>query len=203
MQACVRQAMASGAWGLSSGLEYPPGHHADTAEIIALAAEAAAYGGMYHTHLRSEGDRLIEAVAEAIEITERSGAVGVLTHFKALHRRNWGKAGRALELIEEARNRGVRVYADQFPFADAEVPLIPEPARRSTGRLMPRSAARSWQRRSTRCPDAALLEMYAEMAALPTLEPERQRFLQSRPGLLREMVAGALGTRDAVRRARA
>ena len=191
MQACVRQAMASGAWGLSSGLEYPPGHHADTAEIIALAAEAAAYGGMYHTHLRSEGDRLIEAVAEAIEIAERSGAVGVLTHFKALHRRNWGKAGRALELIEEARNRGVRVYADQFPFADAEVPLIPESARRSTGSDAEERGAKLAAALDA-VPDAALLEMYAEMAALPTLEPERQRFLQSRPGLLREMVAGAL-----------
>ena len=56
MKVCVREAMASGAWGLSSGLEYPPGLHADKAEITALAAEAAACGGMYHTHMRSEGD---------------------------------------------------------------------------------------------------------------------------------------------------
>ena len=191
MKSCVREAMASGAWGLSSGLEYPPGLHADSAEITALAAEAAAYGGMYHTHMRSEGDRLIEAAAEAIEITERSGAVGVLTHFRAMHRRNWGKAGRALELIEAARNRGVRVYADQFPFSDAEVPLIPESARRSTETGAEERGAKLAAALDA-VPDAALLDLYAEMAALPSLEPERRRFLESRPGLLREMVAEAL-----------
>ena len=192
MQACIREAIASGAWGLSSGLEYPPGLHADKSEIIALAAEAAACGGMYHTHMRSEGDSLIEAVAEAIEIAERSGAVGVLTHFRAMHRHNWGKAGCALELIEAARNRGVRVYADQFPFSDAEVPLIPESARRSTETGTEERGAKLAAALDA-VPDAALLDLYAELAALPSLEPERRRFLESRPGLLREMVAGALG----------
>ena len=192
MKVCVREAMASGAWGLSSGLEYPPGLHADSAEITALAAEAAACGGMYHTHMRSEGDSLIEAAAEAIEIAERSGAVGVLTHFRAMHRHNWGKAGRALELIEAARNRGVRVYADQFPFSDAEVPLIPESARRSTETGAEERGAKLAAALDA-VPDAALLDLYAELAALPSLEPERRRFLESRPGLLREMVAGALG----------
>ena len=193
MKVCVREAMASGAWGLSSGLEYPPGLHADSAEITALAAEAAACGGMYHTHMRSEGDSLIEAAAEAIEIAERSGAVGVLTHFRAMHRHNWGKAGRALELIEAARNRGVRVYADQFPFSDAEVPLIPESARRSTETGAEERGAKLAAALDA-VPDAALLDVYAELAALPSLEPERRRFLESRPGLLREMVAGALGS---------
>ena len=192
MQACVREAMASGAWGLSTGLEYPPGLHADTAEITALATEAAAYGGMYHTHMRSEGDGLIEAVAEAIEIAERSGAIGVLTHLKVLHRRNWGKAGRALELIEAARDRGVRVYADQFPFADAEVPLIPDTARPSIETAAEERGAKLAAALNA-IPDAALLDLYAEMAALPSLEPDRRRFLESRPGLLREMIAGALG----------
>ena len=106
MKRHVREAVESGAWGLSSGLEYPPGSHADTGEVTELAAEAASHGGMYHTHMRSESDGLIDAAAEAIAITERSGAVGVLTHLKAVHQRNWGKAGRVLELIEEARGRG-------------------------------------------------------------------------------------------------
>ena len=192
MKRHVREAIESGAWGLSSGLEYPPGSHADTSEVTDLASEAASHGGMYHTHMRSESDGLIDAAAEAIAITERSGAVGVLTHLKAVHRRNWGKAGRVLELIEEARDRGVRVYADQYPFADGEVPLIPENARLPmTG--AEESAARL-EAALEAVPDAALLELYAELAALPSLEPSRRRFLEARPELLREMVAGALGT---------
>ena len=192
MKRHVREAIESGAWGLSSGLEYPPGSHADTSEVTDLASEAASHGGMYHTHMRSESDGLSDAAAEAIEITERSGAVGMLTHLKAVHRRNWGKAGRVLELIEEARDRGVRVYADQYPFADGEVPLIPENARLPmTG--AEESAARL-EAALEAVPDAALLELYAELAALPSLEPSRRRFLEARPELLREMVAGALGT---------
>ena len=192
MKRHVREAIESGAWGLSSGLEYPPGSHADTSEVTDLASEAASHGGMYHTHMRSESDGLIDAAAEAIAITERSGAVGVLTHLKAVHRRNWGKAGRVLELIEEARDRGVRVYADQYPFADGEVPLIPENARLPmTG--AEESAARL-EAALEAVPDAALLELYAELAALPSLEPSRRRFLEARPELLREMVAGALAT---------
>ena len=192
MKRHVREAIESGAWGLSSGLDYPPGSHADTSEVTDLASEAASHGGMYHTHMRSESDGLIDAAAEAIAITERSGAVGVLTHLKAVHRRNWGKAGRVLELIEEARGRGVRVYADQYPFADGEVPLIPENARLPmTG--AEESAARL-EAALEAVPDAALLELYAELAALPSLEPSRRRFLEARPELLREMVAGALGT---------
>ena len=192
MKRHVREAIESGAWGLSSGLEYPPGSHADTSEVTDLASEAASHGGMYHTHMRSESDGLIDAAAEAIAITERSGAVGMLTHLKAVHRRNWGKAGRVLELIEEARDRGVRVYADQYPFADGEVPLIPENARLPmTG--VEESAARL-EAALEAVPDAALLELYAELAALPSLEPSRRRFLEARPELLREMVAGALGT---------
>ena len=179
--------------GLSSGLEYPPGCHADTSEITGLAAEVAARGGMYHTHMRSESDGLIDAVAEAIAITEGSGAVGVLTHLKAVHRRNWGKAGRVLELVEEVRSRGVRVYADQYPFADGEVQLVPDRAR-----LPVENAAEEHTSKIAAAleavPDSALLGLYAEMAALPSLDPGRRRFLEARPGLLREMVVGALGT---------
>ena len=192
MKRHVREAIESGAWGLSSGLEYPPGSHADTSQVTDLASEAASHGGMYHTHMRSESDGLVDAAAEAIAITERSGAVGVLTHLKAVHRRNWGKAGRVLELIEEARDRGVRVYADQYPFADGEVPLIPENARLPmTG--AEESAARL-EAALEAVPDTALLELYAELAALPSLEPSRRRLLEARPELLREMVAGALAT---------
>ena len=192
MERHIQEAMESGAWGLSSGLEYPPGCHADTSEVIALATVTAAHGGMYHTHMRSESDSLLEAVAEAVAITERSGAVGVLTHLKAVHRRNWGKAARALELIEEARDRGVRVYADQYPFVDGEVTLIPPQA------LLPTETAA--EERTTKLAavledvaDAALLELYSELAALSSVDSDRRRFLESRPGLLREMVAGALG----------
>ena len=98
----------------------------DTNGIVELVREAARFGGIYHTHVRDEADRLLEAVEEAIAIGERSGATTVVTHFKAVYRRNWGKLRKATDLIESARNRGVRVYADQYPFVEGgPVPLIP------------------------------------------------------------------------------
>ena len=126
MKSRIRDAMASGAVGISSGLVFAPDMHFDTDGIVDLVREAARFGGIYHTHVRDEADRLIEAVEEAIAIGERSGATTVVTHFKAVYRRNWGKLRQATDLIESARNRGVRVYADQYPFVEGgPVPLIP------------------------------------------------------------------------------
>jgi len=116
MKNLVKEAMEQGACGLSTGLEYLPGSYGLTDEIIELVKVIAPYGGIYHTHMRNEGERLIEAVKEAIEISEGSGAPVHISHFKAVGKPNWGLVKEACAVIEEARARGIKVTADQYPF---------------------------------------------------------------------------------------
>jgi len=116
MKALVQEAMEQGACGLSTGLEYLPGRHGNTEEVIELVKVIAPYGGIYHTHMRNEGEKLIEAVNEAIEISEESGAPLHISHFKAVEKQNWGLVKKACAIIEEARARGVVVTADQYPY---------------------------------------------------------------------------------------
>ena len=116
MKALVQEAMEQGAYGLSTGLEYLPGRYGNTDEVIELVKVIAPYGGIYHTHMRNEGEALLEAVKEAIEISEKSGAPAHISHFKAVGKTNWGLVKEACSLIEEARARGVKVTADQYPY---------------------------------------------------------------------------------------
>ena len=116
MRALVAAAMEDGAMGLSSGLIYAPASYATTEEVIELARVAAAYGGGYASHIRSEGDRLVEAVEEAIRIGEEAGTWVQIHHLKASGRPNWGKMVQAVAAIEHARSRGVDVTADQYPY---------------------------------------------------------------------------------------
>ncbi len=116
MKALVKEAMEQGAHGLSTGLEYLPGSYGSTDEVIELVKVIAPYGGIYHTHMRNEGEELIEAVKEAIEISEKSGAPVHISHFKAVGRTNWGLVKEACAIIEEAQARGLQVTADQYPY---------------------------------------------------------------------------------------
>jgi len=116
MRAHVAAAMDDGAMGLSSGLIYAPASYASMEEVVELARVAAAYGGGYASHIRSEGDRLVEAVNEAIQIGERAGTWVQIHHLKASGRPNWGKMPQAVAAIEAARARGVDVTADQYPY---------------------------------------------------------------------------------------
>lgn len=116
MKDLVREAMEQGAYGLSTGLIYLPGIFAKTDEIIELAKVIAPYGGIYHTHIRDERDKLLDAVREAIEISEKSGAPVHISHFKVMEKKNWGSVKEACAVIEEARARGVKVTADQYPY---------------------------------------------------------------------------------------
>lgn len=117
MRAKVAEAMEDGAMGLSSGLIYAPASYATTEEVIELAKVAARYGGGYASHIRSEGDRLVEAVNEAIRIGEEAGTWVQVHHLKASGAPNWGKMPQAVAAIEAARARGVDVTADQYPYA--------------------------------------------------------------------------------------
>jgi N-acyl-D-amino-acid deacylase len=116
MKTLLREAMQAGAWGISTGLEYTPSSYADIPELAELSRVVAEYGGIYASHLRNEGDFLVEAVAEAIEIGERAGIPVQLSHHKAEGRRNWGKVRTTLQMVEEARARGLDVQLDQYPY---------------------------------------------------------------------------------------
>lgn len=116
MRALVAAAMEDGAMGLSSGLIYAPASYASTDEVVELTRVAARYGGGYASHIRSEGDRLVEAVNEAIHIGEAAGTWVQIHHLKASGRPNWGKMPQAVAAIDAARARGVDVTADQYPY---------------------------------------------------------------------------------------
>ena len=116
MQRLVGEAMEDGAFGLSSGLIYTPGCYGDTAELVALAQVARQAGGLYATHMRGEGGTLEEAISEALSIGEEATIPVQISHLKASGRENWGKMERALHMIEAARERGIAVTADIYPY---------------------------------------------------------------------------------------
>ncbi|MBE2200343.1 MAG: D-aminoacylase [Anaerolinea sp.] len=116
MQTLVRQAMAAGALGLSSALIYAPDMYADTAELIALAQAAAAYDGLYITHLRSEGARFLEALDEFFTIVEQAGIRGEIYHLKAAGPRNWHKLEEVIRRVEAKRAAGWTITADMYPY---------------------------------------------------------------------------------------
>lgn len=116
MQDLIRQGMREGAVGISTGLIYPPCCYADTAELIELCRAVAEMDGIFVAHMRSESDYLEDAVAEMIEIGERSGVRVHISHFKAAGRENWGKIDWVLGMIHCAQAGGMRLTADQYPY---------------------------------------------------------------------------------------
>jgi len=119
MRGLVRRGMDEGAFGLSSGLFYVPGSFAKTEEVIALARVAAERGGVYTSHVRDEANYnvgIVASVDEVIRIAEEARLPGIVTHMKALGPENWGLAATAASRIDEARARGIQVFADQYPY---------------------------------------------------------------------------------------
>ena len=152
MRALVRQQLQEGAVGMSAGLEYEPGRWSTTDEVVELARELPAVGGVYISHERSEGSdplwyvpsqdgpvapTLLDAVRETIEIGEKSGARVVASHLKAKGEHYWGSSAAAVTLIQRARDRGVDIWADQYPYptsgTDGSTVLIPAWATRPPG----------------------------------------------------------------------
>jgi N-acyl-D-amino-acid deacylase len=144
MQALVTQALEEGAVGMSAGLEYVPGRWSTTAEVARVAESLVPFDGVYISHERSEGadpmwywpsqdeagpPTLQDAIMETIEIGRHSGARVVASHIKAKGAHFWGSSGSAIQLIQRARDEGVRVWADQYPYAtsgsDGNTVLIP------------------------------------------------------------------------------
>ncbi|WP_149494869.1 serine hydrolase [Roseiconus lacunae] len=116
MKGLVAEAMEAGAIGVSTALIYPPAVYAPTREIAELAAEAGRYGGRYYTHMRNEGDRLLEAIDEALDIGQTADAPVHIFHLKAAGRHNWGKMQLAIAKIKSARSEGHQVTADIYPY---------------------------------------------------------------------------------------
>jgi N-acyl-D-amino-acid deacylase len=116
MRALVRQAMDEGALGVGSSLIYAPAFYAQTDELVALTEEAGKSGGMYISHMRSEGNRFLEAIDELVDIARRAKTPAEIYHLKAAGKQNWGKLDAAIKKIEEARAAGVRVTADMYTY---------------------------------------------------------------------------------------
>jgi N-acyl-D-amino-acid deacylase len=114
MRLLVRQAMEEGALGVGSSLIYPPAFFASTEELIALCQEASKYGGMYISHMRSEGSRLYEAVEELIRIAKEAHVPAEIYHLKAAGRENWKKMDSVIRMVEQARSEGLQITADMY-----------------------------------------------------------------------------------------
>jgi len=144
MKKLVRTAMEEGAWGMSAGLEYVPGIWSDIGEMVALAGVVARFGGLYQVHERGSGAdpmwylpsqdepgqaSLLDNIVELIEVSERTGVRAIATHIKARGAHYWGSSRAAINLIEEARARGVDIWADCYPYnttgSDGSTVIIP------------------------------------------------------------------------------
>ncbi|MBI4698349.1 MAG: D-aminoacylase [Nitrospirae bacterium] len=124
MFALLRDALRSGAKGISTGLIYPPGVYSDTQELIELAEESEKHGGgIYTTHMRSEGDNLIESVEEVIKIGSDSGIHVHISHLKTSGEKNWDKIGTVLKVISEAQQKGLNLTCDRYPYIAASTDL--------------------------------------------------------------------------------
>lgn len=116
MQRHLTRALDEGGSGMSTGLIYPPGRYSSPEEVLALAQTTAAHDGFYATHMRSEGDRLLEAVDEVLQLGRTSNIRVQISHLKTSHERNWGKLDAVLERIETAQRQGVHIHADRYPY---------------------------------------------------------------------------------------
>jgi N-acyl-D-amino-acid deacylase len=117
MRALVRQAMKEGAVGVGSSLIYAPATYAETPELVALAHEAARCGGMYISHIRDEGPKLLQAIDELVTISRESGAPAEIYHYKQAGTDNWGKIDAAIAKVNDARASGLRITADMYTYA--------------------------------------------------------------------------------------
>ena len=116
MKNLASKAMDEGAFGISTGLKYLPGNFSKVDEVIAISKEISNKGGIYTSHLRDEGLKIIDAVKEAIQISKNADINVVLTHHKVIGKPMWGKSAITLSLIDSARQKGIKIMADQYPY---------------------------------------------------------------------------------------
>ncbi len=126
IKSIVRQAMGEGAWGLSTGLEYIPDRYSATEEVIEVTKVVREFGGFYASHQRNEFDDVPEATRETIRIAEEAGVRAITSHFKVCRKKYWGVMREAVDLINDARTRGIDIVADMYPYHFASGgPVLP------------------------------------------------------------------------------
>ena len=123
MQVLLEQSLDEGGWGLTTGLIYQPGKYSTPEEVVALASVAAKKGGYYATHMRSEGDRILESIDEVIELVKATGIKAEISHLKTSGRKNWHKIDTVLEKIENAIGEGLLLGSDRYPYCAAGTDL--------------------------------------------------------------------------------
>ncbi|MBA7520961.1 D-aminoacylase [subsurface metagenome] len=116
MKTILKQELEEGAFGLSTGLAYPPGSYSTTEELVELADVLKKYNALYATHIRSESDQLLESVEEVIKIGEENNIPVEISHHKAIGKENWGKVKDSLKMLKRARQRGVDINCDVYPY---------------------------------------------------------------------------------------
>jgi N-acyl-D-amino-acid deacylase len=116
MKNLVREAMEEGALGLSSGLAYSPGNFTPHEEIIELCRVVAEYDGIYVSHMRNQANEMLECVEDTIDVARQTGCRACVSHIKCIGRSNWGKMKEAVQLLENARSQGLRVWCDVYPY---------------------------------------------------------------------------------------
>jgi N-acyl-D-amino-acid deacylase len=188
MRAIVRREMEDGALGIGSSLIYAPAFYATTGELIELCKVAAQYGGKYISHLRSEGNRLVQAVEELLRIAREAKIPAEIYHFKAAGERNWPKTERVLAMIEDARRQGLKITADMYLYPaaatglDAAMPpsaldggydalfaRLQDPAQRATLAAQIRTPTDEWENLylATGSPERVLLVEFKNEALKP------------------------------------
>ena len=123
MKGIVDKAMQDGAVGLSTGLIYIPGTYSKTYEVVALAKEAAKYNGVYTTHMRNEGDSVTQAIDEALNIGRQANIPVEISHFKLSGQNNWGRSKETVAMVVKARQEGLDVTIDQYPYTASSTSL--------------------------------------------------------------------------------
>lgn len=123
MRGHVARAMEQGAVGFSTGLIYEPGRYSTTDEVVALASECTPYAGIYATHMRNEGDKLLEAVAEAMHIAREAHIPLHISHHKSAGRRNWGRVKDSLAMVDAANAEGMDITLDVYPYTAGSGPM--------------------------------------------------------------------------------
>jgi N-acyl-D-amino-acid deacylase len=123
MKQLAAMAMEEGARGISSGLIYPPSQYQSLHEVVEIAKVVRSHNGIYDVHLRSEGDHIIAAMEEVIEIGRQSSIPVLITHFKVMGRKNWGLSEKTLAMVDDARREGIEVILAQYPYTAASTML--------------------------------------------------------------------------------
>ena len=123
MRGHVARAMEQGAVGFSTGLIYEPGRYSDTAELVALASECRPFAGLYATHMRNEGDKLLEAVEEARLVAREAGIGLHISHHKSAGKRNWGRVKDSLAMVDAANAAGEDITLDVYPYTAGSGPM--------------------------------------------------------------------------------